>query len=251
MCIKSFVISVMVDTFALTKYIDMSASGVLKRSVFKKVLAAFTGLFLCLFLVGHLAGNLQLLFPLMGHSTAEAQTAFNEYALFMTTNPAVKIMSYITYFSILFHAVMGIYLARKNRQARPVGYGKNNVSANSMWSSRNMGLLGIVIMAFIVLHMSDFWFKMHFGPIGEDPNGLTDLYSLVITKFGQLWYVALYVVCMIAVALHLVHGFQSGFQSLGLNHPTYTPIIKKTGLAFAIIIPLLFAIIPVAIFLTA
>src|SRR5690606_1895556 len=101
-----------------------------------------TGLFLCVFLIGHLAGNLQLIFG--------DALQFNQYALFMTSNPAVKILSYLTYISIVFHAVDGILLTIQNRKARPIGYAKENAAANSPWASRNMAVLGTLILVFIV-----------------------------------------------------------------------------------------------------
>jgi len=112
----------------------MAKSALLKSSLAKKYWMALTGLFLCLFLVGHLAGNLQLIFG--------DASAFNEYALFMTTNPAVKVLSYVTYISILFHAIDGIVLTIQNKKARPIGYAKNNAASNSSFSSRNMAILG-------------------------------------------------------------------------------------------------------------
>jgi succinate dehydrogenase / fumarate reductase, cytochrome b subunit len=224
--------------------------ALIKSSLVKKYWMAATGLFLCLFLVGHLAGNLQLLIsPENG-----AKDTFNLYAKFMTTNPLVKILSYLTYFSILFHAIDGIILTIENRKARPVQYVYNNPAANSIWSSRNMGILGTVILVFIVTHMSQFWAKMHWGPIEMyDYNGeqLKDLYTITIAQFqdesmGLIWVLA-YVIAMIAVAFHLVHGFQSAFQSVGIRHKKYTPVIEKIGLGFAVIVPFLFAIIPVYI----
>lgn len=222
----------------------MSKSALIKSSLAKKYWMAATGLFLCLFLIGHLLGNLQLLL-----SPDEALVKFNEYAHFMTTNPMVKVMSYLTYFSILFHAIDGIILVRQNRAARPVQYAYNKPSANSTWASRNMGLLGGVLLLFLIIHMRSFWYEMHFGNIPMDVNGNKDLYTITAAAFDQLWYVLLYVVCMIAIAFHLSHGFSSAFQSIGANHAKYTPVIKKIGFAFGVIIPLVFAIIPVVLYL--
>ena len=115
----------------------MSNNGLLKSSLAKKYLMALTGIFLCTFLVGHLAGNLQLFIQ-----GAEGQQAFNEYAEFMTTFPLVKLLSYLTYASVLFHIVDGIVLTTQNRNSRPVGYVKEKGSANASWASRNMGVLG-------------------------------------------------------------------------------------------------------------
>lgn len=204
---------------------------------------SLTGLFLCLFLIGHLSGNLQLLIP--GET---GQLQFNEYAKFMTTNPAVKILSYLTYLSILFHVIDGIILTRRNRAARPNSYVHATSSKSSIWSSRNMGVLGTIILVFIVLHMGNFWYKMHWVEIGTDANGNKDLHSVVMFAFQELWYVAIYVLSMLAIAYHLLHGFQSAFQTLGINHKKYTPFIQKVGVAFAILIPLAFAIIPVYVY---
>src|SRR5690606_28983840 len=117
----------------------MAKSAVLKSSLAKKYWMALTGLFLCLFLIGHLAGNLQLLVP-------DNALNFNKYALFMTTNPAVKILSYLTYISILFHAIDGIVLTVQNQKARPIGYAKERPEANTKWASRNMAILGTLIL---------------------------------------------------------------------------------------------------------
>ncbi|MGV3632380.1 MAG: succinate dehydrogenase cytochrome b subunit [Bacteroidota bacterium] len=155
----------------------MSKSVLLKSSLAKKYWMSLTGLFLCLFLVGHLLGNLQLFM-----SGEEGKRAFNEYAYFMQHNPFIKILSYVTYLSIIFHAIDGYLLAVQNKKARPVGYAANKPSANSSSASRNMAVLGTVILVFIVTHMANFWAKMHFAdmplhsmvktvevPVGQDP----------------------------------------------------------------------------------
>ena len=272
----------------------MAKSALMKSSLAKKYWMALTGLFLCLFLSGHLAGNLQLLVP-------NNALNFNKYALFMTSNPAVKILSYLTYISILFHAIDGIMLAFQNKAARPIGYAKNNPSANSPWASRNMAVLGTVILVFIVTHMVSFWARMHFdekmplqmmtitaqgqsqefylttdggylpktqvdqkmivikgrtdfydaGANVKIKEGYKDLYKITIEFFKQpqygLLYTILYVLSMIVLSFHLLHGFSSAFQTMGLNNPKYTPIIKAFGKGFAIVVPLLFAVIPVYI----
>ena len=218
--------------------------GLLKSSIGKKVFMALTGLFLCLFLVGHLAGNLQLFLP-----KEAAQLQFNAYAKFMTTNPAVKILSYLTYLSVLFHVIDGVLLTMRNRNARPVKYYAKNDAANAIWSSRNMGVLGTIILVFLVMHMSNFWYKMHFGDIPMDAAGNRDLYTVVLESFKVWWYVALYVVSMAAVGFHLWHGFSSGFQSLGVNHSSYTPLIQNFGKGFAVLVSVLFALIPVYLFI--
>lgn len=207
---------------------------------------ALTGLFLVLFLITHLAGNLQLL-----DMSPDGQLQFNAYAKFMTTFPVVKVISYLLYFSILFHAFDGFLLAFQNRKARPVKYAYEKPGANSAWYARQMALLGTLLLVFIVIHMRGFWYEMHWGNIGMDANGNKDLYTVVAAAFSQTWYVALYVVMMAVLAFHLLHGFQSAFQSLGLNHPRYTPLVKNIGVFIAVVVPVFFALIPVWMFINA
>lgn len=282
----------------------MSNSALIKSSIAKKYWMAVTGLFLCLFLVGHLLGNLQLIMK----TGEEGRRAFNEYAYFMGHNIFIKIMSYITYASIIFHAVDGILLTIQNKKARPVNYVYNNPSANSSLPSRWMALLGSLILVFIVTHMANFWWKMKISEeiplhtykvkiderLGQSPDidyyythvpstnpipkdtaqieekgtelffkssnlklaeGYRDLHTVVMDFFNPdvndkaLLYLLIYVISMGVLAFHLWHGFASAFQSLGLNHAKYNTLIKKAGQGFAVIIPLLFALIPILIFI--
>jgi succinate dehydrogenase / fumarate reductase cytochrome b subunit len=212
-----------------------------QSSLGKKLLMALTGLFLIIFLITHLAGNLQLLYG--------AKEDFNTYAKFMTTFPLVKAVSYLLYASILGHAAYGLMLTIQNRDARPVKYAVNRPEANSPWSSRNMGILGTVIFIFIVIHMKSFWYEMHWGAIPLDMNGNKDLYEVTATAFKSPLYVLFYVFAMAALAFHLLHGFSSAFQSLGWNHPKYSPVVKTIGAGIAFLIPALFALIPVIMLL--
>ncbi len=282
----------------------MSNSALIKSSIAKKYWMAVTGLFLCLFLVGHLLGNLQLIMK----TGEEGRRAFNEYAYFMGHNIFIKIMSYITYASIIFHAVDGILLTIQNKKARPVNYVYNNPSANSSLPSRWMALLGSLILVFIVTHMANFWWKMKISEeiplhtykvkiderLGQSPDidyyythvpstnpipkdtaqieekgtelflkssnlklaeGYRDLHTVVMDFFNPdvndkaLLYLLIYVISMGVLAFHLWHGFASAFQSLGLNHSKYNTLVKKAGQGFAVIIPLLFALIPILIFI--
>lgn len=221
----------------------MSTQGILSTSIARKILMALTGLFLSVFLIVHLAGNLQLI-PGLG-----TKEGFNEYAVFMTTFPLIKIASYGLYATILGHALLGLMLTLQNRSARPQKYAYEKPDRNSKWASRNMGLLGTVIFVFIVLHMRSFWFEYHWGELPNDANGNRDLYTLTVTAFHQWWYTAIYVVAMIALAFHLLHGFQSAFQSMGWNHHKYTPIVKKVGAVFSVAVCAGFAFIAVINFL--
>ncbi len=221
-------------------------SQTLASSLGKKLIMSITGLFLILFLTGHLLGNLQLL-------KDDGGKAFNEYAKFMTTTPVVKILSYVTYISIIIHVIYSLILTIHNRKSRPVGYAVSRPSENSVWTSRNMGILGTFILIFLVIHLRSFWYEMHFGSIPviayEGGGEIKNLYLVVVKAFSQGWYVSLYAVSMAVLAFHLSHGFQSAFQTLGLRHQKYTPVIKAAGLLFAIIVPALFALQPIYIYL--
>ena len=207
---------------------------------------ALAGLFLCLFLVGHLLGNMQLFIP------GEAgKLQFNAYAHFMTHFLPVKILSYLTYFSIIFHSIDGLALTIQNRAARPQGYAYSRPDKNTIWSARNMGILGTILLVYIILHMGDFWVKMHWGDLGNDSAGNRDLYTPVVLSFQQWWFTLLYVLAMFAVGFHLFHGFASGFQSLGIRHPKYTPFIQKLGMGFAVVVPFLFASICVYLYVVS
>ncbi len=226
-----------------------STKSLLDSSIGKKLVMALTGLFLCIFLVGHLAGNLQLI---IGDQQA-AQEQFNAYAKFMTSNPLVKILSYLTYASILFHAFRGLMLVRQNKLARPITYNASPKSKTSHWTSRSMGVLGTLILVFIIIHMNDFWKEMHFEmqPTYKLSSGemVKDLYSEVIEAFESPMYVLFYVLAMAAVGFHLWHGVKSAFQTLGLGQKKYVATIEKVSYGFALVIPFLFAIIPVIIYL--
>ncbi|MEO5582983.1 MAG: succinate dehydrogenase cytochrome b subunit [Saprospiraceae bacterium] len=213
----------------------------LKSSLGKKIIMSLTGLFLCLFLVVHLLGNLQLL-------KQDGGKAFNIYAYLMTHNPLIVIISYTNYFFILLHAVQGLVLYFENKGARTNDYDKKHNSKTS-FGARNMAVLGTLILVFIFIHMGDFWFKMKRGVLArvnyEGHDQLQDLYTRVYTVFDQWWIVLFYVISMGILYYHLSHGFQSAFQTLGLNHPRYTPIIKGFGRWYSILICLGFAIIPI------
>ncbi len=229
----------------------MARSALLGNSLVKKYWMALTGLFLVSFLAMHLAGNLQLL-----DGSPNGRENFNQYADFMTTFPVVKVVSYLLYFSILFHSFDGLLLALQNRKARGrQRYAYENSGANSHWYARRMALLGTLILAFIVLHMGNFWYKYHWGdiPMVEHESGKAykDLYSVVEASFQRSWYVAIYLVSMAILAFHLLHGFQSAFQSLGINHGRYTPWIRNFGVFFAVVVPIFFALIPVWMFFNA
>jgi len=222
-------------------------SKTLSSSLGKKLIMSLTGLFLIIFLVGHVTGNLQLFVNDGGQS-------FNIYSTFMTTNPAVKILSYVTYIAILGHVVYSIITTIVNKKARPVGYKTSRASTNSAWTSRNMGVLGTIVLIFLVVHLQGFWYEMHWGTIPTvqyDGEEYKDLYGIVKFAFAEPLLVLLYVVAMVFLGLHLSHGFASAFQTLGLNHKKYTPAIVFLGRVFSVFVPALFASMPIYLYISS
>lgn len=154
-------------------------------------------------------------------------------------------------FAVIFHFAMGFVLEIKNNKARPVKYASNNASVNSSWMSRNMIISGAVVLAFLVLHLYDFWlheitYKYVDGLTPDAERYWPELHE----KFADLWRVALYVISFVLLGLHLAHGFQSSFQSIGARHPKYTPVIKAFGKWYSILIPAGFIFIAIFYFVT-
>jgi len=204
-------------------------SGLTSSSLGKKIVMSLSGLFLITFLLVHLAINLTLF---IGADT------FNEASHFMATNPFIQVMQYVLAAGFIFHIAMGIRLELKNRASRPIKYAKNNAAANSGWASRNMVVTGILVLLFLVLHLKDFFIKIKFGEVHDD-------YELVTQLFKNPLYVLIYVIAFILLGIHLSHGFQSAFTSVGARAPKYLKCIKNVGMAFSYLIALGFSVISI------
>ncbi len=215
--------------------------SVLSSSIARKVAMALSALFLIIFLVIHLAVNLTSLF---------SEDVFNEMSHFMGTNPLIQFaMQPVLIFGVVFHFVMGFVLELRNKKARNVKYAKFNGAASASWMSRNMVVSGAVILAFIVLHFIDFWIpEINTKYILGDMSGVLPgeegyrYFEELQHKFVNPLRVGAYVVAFILLGLHLAHGFQSAFQSIGFNNK-YTKCVKNLGTIYSIVIPLGFIII--------
>jgi succinate dehydrogenase / fumarate reductase cytochrome b subunit len=199
-------------------------------SIGKKVAMALSALFLIIFLLQHFMINF---------TSVVSADVFNDLSHFMGTNPLVQfLLQPVLIFGVVYHFVMGFVLEMQNRNARSVKYAMYNGKANSSWFSRNMIFSGLVILGFIGLHFYDFWFPemihkyVEFSP--EDP---TRYFDETVHKFESPVRTGLYVLSFIFLTLHLLHGFQSAFQSLGARHPKYFPFIQTLGKVYAILIP--------------
>ena len=197
-----------------------------QSSIGKKIMVAAAGLLLCGFLVTHLAGNL-LLFA--------GEGAYNHYAKALEENPLLPAAEVALAALFILHIAVSVTVTYQNKRARPVAYESRASKGGSWPGSTTMIYSGLLVLAFLLVHLKTFRF-------GDASDGL---FKLVMAAFANPWYSAFYVVAMAGLALHLSHGFQSAFQTLGLNHPKYTPLIKAAGLAFAVLVALGFAILPV------
>lgn len=219
-----------------------SLAKAFSTSVGKKFVMSLTGLFLISFLLVHVFLNSFIFIN-------DGGLLFNEGAHFMATNWIIRSMEIVLFIGIIWHIVQALVLTIANRKARPTGYAVDGGAHNSKWYSRWMGLLGTLILIFLIIHLGDFWVKSRFtGLPGVDVNGHENLYAVMLHEFKELPTVILYVLSMISLGYHLLHGFQSAFQSLGWNHTKYTPIIKAVGCGLALIVPAAFAAMPLAIY---
>jgi succinate dehydrogenase / fumarate reductase cytochrome b subunit len=209
-------------------------------SIGQKLIMGLTGLFLISFLIVHCAVNALIFANDGGH-------LFNEGAEFMGTNPLIRTMEYVLFIGLILHIVKGLSLWGQNNKARPVKYAMQDGKANSTWYSRSMGLLGTLLLMFLIIHLRHFWVVSRFTD--EITSGRETLFNEMKEVFEHLWVVILYVLAMGSLAYHLMHGFQSAFQTLGMNHKKYTPGIQCFGTWFSIIISIVFASMPIVMYL--
>ena len=218
-------------------------AGLTSSTIGRKYAMALSAMFLLIFLIMHLSVNLLSIC---------SPSAFNAASEFMGYNPLIQfLMQPILGFAVVFHFVMGFVLELKNRSARPVKYAVNQGSANSTWMSRNMIISGLVILAFLGLHLYDFWWhEINFKYIEANTPDNGRFWAELHDKFADPLRVVFYVISFVLLGLHLAHGFQSSFQSVGARHPKYTPVIKTLGTWYSILIPAGFIFIAVYHFLT-
>lgn len=211
-------------------------------TISRKILMALSGFFLMFFLLQHFSINLL---------SVISPDAFNQVSQFMGTNFLVQgVLQPVLMFGIIFHFVMAFVLEIKNRSARSVKYYSASQSGGSTLS-KNMIYSGLVILLFLGLHLYDFWVHEMIVKYGQgDMSGLNAdgefrYYDELVEKFQSIVRVIIYVAAFLFLGLHTAHGFESAFQSVGANHPKYTPIIKKVGFLYSVVIPAGFAFIAI------
>jgi succinate dehydrogenase / fumarate reductase cytochrome b subunit len=215
------------------------AKGMFSYSVGKKLVMGLTGIFLILFLIVHCSIN-ALVFLNDGGET------FNAAAEFMAHNWLIRTLEIFLFLGFIIHIIQSLILTLENKKARKIGYAVSNANANSKWYSRSMGLLGTLILIFLIIHLKHFWVVSRFTD--HISSGEETLYDEMREVFSNPLAVIIYVLSMVSLSYHLMHGFQSAFQTLGLNHKKYTPIIKKLGIIYSILIPFIFALMPLAFY---
>lgn len=221
----------------------MAKESLLRSSIGKKFTMALSALFLLIFLTQHFVLNsLAIISP----------EAFDEASHFMGYQPIVQyVVQPILIIAVVYHFVMGFVLEIQNRNARgPVGYAVNKASANSTWASRNMIWSGAAILAFLVLHFIDFWIpEMNYKYIAAELEDAHRYHHELMHKFQNPYRVIAYVIAFFLLMMHLLHGFQSAFQSIGARHRKYTPFIKSFGKVYAIVISVGFMLIAIIAYL--
>ncbi len=208
---------------------------------------ATTGLFLCIFLVVHLSANSFLLLP-----SDMAQGLYNSYSATLRESPLIAIVAYLLYLSIILHVIYALVITIKNRKAKPQKYEVDHSHENSSWASRNMGILGSLILIFIIIHLANFWARIKLGlgvPVTLDVHGYKDVYSVTYELFQNIWYVLFYTLLSIPLAYHLHHGLKSGFKTLGFFHKKGLRVLAKVALIYALTMGIGFGIIPWIVYL--
>ena len=216
----------------------------MQSTLIRKYLMAATGLFLSLFLVIHLAGNLQLLLP-----PERSAIQFNEYSRILSSNLIIKAVSYLLFASLLLHSIYAVVITRYNQKSSGGKYEVDHRGGRSKWYSRNMGILGSLILIFLVVHLKDYWYVYSFGEPPLDANGNKDLFTIVVASYGELWYVAFNLIAFIALGYHMLHGVFSAFKTFGAYPSVLNKLLYRIGIGFSLIMTLGFIIIPIYVYL--
>ena len=221
-------------------------SHFLTSPVGKKFIMSITGIFLMLFLIVHLTVNSLLMV---------GPDAFNSAAHFMTTNSFIMVLEPLLALGFIIHIIYSAYLTMQNQRLRPVHYKKVDRWGSSTWPSRNMFILGGLVLIFLVIHLSNFFWKVKFGDLDTvmvQGTQMHDLYGLVSALFiNWWWYDLIYILGALFLALHLSHGFWAAFQSLGWDNDLWRVRLKRIAYVFAVIMGVGFSSIPVYFLITS
>jgi len=227
------------------KFERMKWSELFTSSVGKKFVMGLTGISLISFLVVHVGINACIW-------AGDGGEMFNKAANFMGSTVVIRILEVGLFAGIFLHLIQGLLLEFQNRSKRSVGYQVPMGNKGSKWYSRSMGLLGTIILLFLIIHWKQFWIPSRFLEVPEATYGsnapIHDLFSVMKDTFTQAWVVVVYVLACISLAYHLLHGFQSAFRSLGVYNNRYLRLINGVGIGFSVIVPLAFAMMPISMY---
>lgn len=223
----------------------MTWKQVFTSSIGQKITMALTGIFLILFLIVHVSVNACIWFN-------DGGEVFNRAANFLGANAVPRVIEIGLFVFIILHIVQGFVLEAVNRSKRNVPYAINYGNRGSRWYSRSMGLLGTLILLFLIIHLIDFWVPSRFGKMPEatlsDGKVVHNLYSLMQVRFQELWIVIIYILGCVSLCYHLLHGFYSAFKTIGVYNKRYLILIRWTGYAFSIIVSLVFIMMPLSFY---
>lgn len=218
----------------------MTWKQVFTSPVGKKLVMGLTGIFLILFLIIHAGLNACI----WANDNGEM---FLKGAHFMGGNWVPRILEIGLFAGLLLHIIQGYMLTAQNRAKRSVGYAVDYGNRGSKWYSRSMGLLGTIILLFLILHISNFWLPNRSNQgflLGPEIN----LYEKMKEEFSVLWVVIVYVLGCLSLGYHLAHGFQSAFRTMGVHNKRYVAMLKGLGYGFAVLITLMFAMMPLSFY---
>lgn len=221
----------------------MNWSQLFTSSIGKKLVMALTGFFLVVFLLVHCYINANVLF-------SNAEENFNRAAHFMGSNILIRIMEIGLFLGFILHIVQGYKLELQNRSSRTSRYAVTAGNKTSKWYSRSMAILGTLILLFLVLHLVHFWVPSRFGGLADveyDGKSYHNLYAQMQDIFAVPWVVVVYLLGCFSLSWHLLHGVQSAAQTLGITSKNYYKTIKNIGIIFSIVVPLIFAMMPLFI----
>ncbi len=218
-------------------------SSIFTSSIGKKLLMSLAGIFLITFLLVHMGLNLLVII-------FDDPMVYNRAAHFMSSNILIKIFEIVLFGGLLLHVIYALILQIQNWIARPRRYSKANYS-NTSFFSKFMIHTAVIVLVFLVIHFVDFYFKAKFGNAAEihfDGVVYHDLASEIMDKFKMMPFVIFYLAAFIFLGFHLIHGFQSAFKTLGLDHKKYTPVIQVLAIIYTVVVVAGYSIIPLVVY---
>ncbi|MDQ6610010.1 MAG: succinate dehydrogenase cytochrome b subunit [Bacteroidota bacterium] len=233
----------------------MKWSQFFTSAVGKKFVMALTGIFLITFLIVHVGLNACIFADLKWLNPADNGEMFNKAAHFMGSTIVTRILEIVLFVGFLIHIIQGYVVELKNRSLRNKGYRISLGSRGSTWMSRSMALLGTLIFLYLIMHVSQFWvpsrITKELAEVSYD-GGRTQMHNLFLKMyevFQQPVVVVLYLIGVIALCFHLLHGFHSAFRSMGVHNKKYLSLLKTLGYGFTLIVCIMFALMPISMYL--